>query len=210
MQIIHLWPGNSVWCWISDSVHWKFWWQRWNTAKFVPGGCHECSHWNRKNTVCKSVRNYWTDMNLKVTVSWTASLSVMRHGITTTNQSQDSNPQSDNRWILHEEKRCSTQWAQSVQRRKQPFICNTIMTVSAVTLPLWRLWSTLPVLVRLSYHSHWTVWIWHFLTSICLGQWKMNFVSNDVIVAAVKEWVTLWWFLFSIYSEISVNVGQTN
>ena len=40
-----------------------------NITEFVPGGSHECSHRNRKNTTCKFVRTYWTNMRLQVTVS---------------------------------------------------------------------------------------------------------------------------------------------
>jgi len=43
-------------------MRWKQWWQRWTITKFAPGGSHECSCQNRKNTVCKFVRAYWTNM----------------------------------------------------------------------------------------------------------------------------------------------------
>ena len=43
---------------ISASVRWKQWWQCQNVAKFAPCGSYECSHWNRKNTICKYVGTY--------------------------------------------------------------------------------------------------------------------------------------------------------
>jgi len=47
-QLIHaidrLWPGNWVWNWILASTCWKQWWKRWNTSKFAPRRCQECSH----------------------------------------------------------------------------------------------------------------------------------------------------------------------
>jgi len=45
------------------------------------------AHRNRKTTVCKFVRIYWTNTKLKVTVSWIVSLSVMRQGATTMRKS---------------------------------------------------------------------------------------------------------------------------
>ena len=71
-QLHYLWPGNFIWSFnqISASMHWKQWWQRWNTAKLVPGEPHSCSHKNRKNTMCKLVRTYWNKTALKVTDSW--------------------------------------------------------------------------------------------------------------------------------------------
>jgi hypothetical protein len=65
--------GNCVWSWISASMCWKRWWQRWNIAKFATGRAYECSNRNMKNTVCKFVRTYWTNTRLKVTVSWITS-----------------------------------------------------------------------------------------------------------------------------------------
>ena len=50
-----LWPGNCVWSWIFASVHWKWCWECRNIIKFVLDMSHECSHRNRKNTVCKFV-----------------------------------------------------------------------------------------------------------------------------------------------------------
>jgi len=47
-------------------------WQPWNITKFTPGGSHDCSYKNRKNTVHKVIRNYWTNTKLNVTVSWLA------------------------------------------------------------------------------------------------------------------------------------------
>lgn len=57
--IDRLQPGSCVQSWISASMRWK-WWQHWNIAKFIPGESHKCSHRNRKNTICKYVRIYWT------------------------------------------------------------------------------------------------------------------------------------------------------
>jgi len=88
-QISGLWLGNCVRSWISAAMRWKRWWQCWNIAKFAPGGSHECSHRNIKNTVCKFVRTYWTNTRLKVTVSWIASspvwdvVSPLRAGVKT-------------------------------------------------------------------------------------------------------------------------------
>ena len=79
-------PGSCVWSLILASRHWKKWWQFWNIAKFVPGGSHKCSHRNRNSIICKFVRTYWTNMRLKMTVFWIASLLVMRYGVTTMSQ----------------------------------------------------------------------------------------------------------------------------
>ena len=96
MQISRLLLGICVHSWISASMHWKYWWQHWNIAKFAPSGSHKCSHRNRKNTICKSVRIYWTNTRLKETVSWIALLPVTRHGVTTKHQSQNSSTWSVN------------------------------------------------------------------------------------------------------------------
>ena len=48
----------------------KMMWQYWNVVMFSPGCSHKCSHMNRNSTVYKFVRTYWTNMSLKVTVSW--------------------------------------------------------------------------------------------------------------------------------------------
>ena len=45
---------------------------------------------------------------------------------------------------------------ESGQLRRQPFPCNTI---TPGTIPIWRPWSTFPVLAGLSYHTHHVVWI---------------------------------------------------
>jgi len=71
----------------------------WNITKFVPGGSYECSHRNRKNTVCKTVRICWTNTVLKVAVSWITSLPVTRHGDITTGRSQNSSAWRGNMWI---------------------------------------------------------------------------------------------------------------
>jgi len=57
-QISGLWPGNCLQDWISNSVHWKWWWQYWNITKFASGGSHKCLCKNGKNTVCRFVRTY--------------------------------------------------------------------------------------------------------------------------------------------------------
>ena len=79
----------------------------------------------------------------------------------------------------------------SGQRRRQSFSCNMI---TPGPVPVGRPWNTLPVLAGLSYRTHCMVHIWHLLTSICLGQWKMDcvgniFPSNKAVKAAVKQWV---------------------
>jgi len=111
-QIGRLQLGNCVRSWVSASVHWKQWWQRWNIAKFVPSGSHDCSHRNIKNTICKFVQTYWTNTRLKMTVSWSASSLVTRRVVTTMNQSQNSSPWIDDMWIPHGRKssRCCPQW----------------------------------------------------------------------------------------------------
>jgi len=96
--------GNCVWSWILASMHWKQWWQHWNIAEFVPGGSHKCSHRNRKNTVYKFARTYWTNTRLKVTVSWIASLLVMRPFVMSMSQSQNGSPWSGDMWIPIKEK----------------------------------------------------------------------------------------------------------
>jgi len=102
--------GNCVRSWILAAMRWKRWWQCWNITKFAPGGSHECSHRTIKNTVCKFVRTYWTNMRLKVTVSWIASSPVTKRGVTTTSQSQNSSPWSGDMWIqIKSSRRCPQQ-----------------------------------------------------------------------------------------------------
>ena len=74
------------------SVCWKLWWVFWNITPFAPGRFQECWQRNRKNTVCKFVRTYWTNVRPKVTVSWVPSFLLTRHGVTTTSQSQNGSP----------------------------------------------------------------------------------------------------------------------
>ena len=62
----------------------KLWWQNWNITESALGGSYQCSSSTRKNTVCKFVRTYWTNISLKVAVSCIILLLVMRHGVTTT------------------------------------------------------------------------------------------------------------------------------
>jgi len=51
--------------------------------QFASGGFHECLKMNRKNTIGKIVRTYWTNTRLKVMVSQITSLPEMRCGVTT-------------------------------------------------------------------------------------------------------------------------------
>ena len=62
-------------------------------------------------------------------------------------------------------------FAESGQRRRQSYSSNTVMPGP---IPVWRPQSTLPVLAELSFHIHHIVWIWHFLTFIFSGRWKMD------------------------------------
>jgi len=48
----------------------KWWWKCWNITTFVAGWSHDCSHRNRRNTIRMFVKNYWTNMRLKMIVSW--------------------------------------------------------------------------------------------------------------------------------------------
>jgi len=95
-QLIHaidrLWPGNWVWSWILASTCWKQWWKRWNTSKFAPPRCQECSHKDRRNNTSKFVRMCWRNMKLKMPVSWNASLLATKCGVITTSQSQNNSP----------------------------------------------------------------------------------------------------------------------
>ena len=54
----------------------------------VPGASYECSHRNRKNTICNFTRTYGANMRLKVTFSWIISLLVISCGVTTMSQSK--------------------------------------------------------------------------------------------------------------------------
>jgi len=63
---------------------WKQWWQCQHIAEFAPGRSWECSHRNRKNTVGRFVRTYWTNVRLKVMLSWSVSLPVTRYSVITT------------------------------------------------------------------------------------------------------------------------------
>ena len=74
----------------------KQWWQHCNITKFASSRSHEYSHRNRKNTVCKFVRIYWTNMRMKVTVSWITSLLGTTCGVTTVSWSQIRSPCSGN------------------------------------------------------------------------------------------------------------------
>ena len=84
-----LWTGTCLQSWTLYFMHWKEKCHHCNRAKFASGGNYEGSPRNRKNSVRKFVRNNWTHTQLKVTVSWVTSLTVMRHGVTTTRQSKE-------------------------------------------------------------------------------------------------------------------------
>jgi len=84
------------------------------------------------------------------------------------------------------------EFPESGQRRRQPFSCNT---TTPGPIPVWRPWSTLPILGGLSYYTHRIVRIWPLLTSICSGRWKKDcvdniFLSNDAVLRALKQWAT--------------------
>ena len=72
---------------------------------------------------------------------------------------------------------------ESGQRRRQPFSWNTI---TPGPIPIWRQCSTLPVLAGLCYHIQKTDKIWHLLTSIYSGQWKMDCMDN-IFLATVPS-----------------------
>ena len=109
VQIGGLGSGSCVWIRLLISMHWKQWWQRLNITKFAPGGSHESSHRNRKNTVCRFVRTYWTNRRLKVTVSWIVSLPVTRCSVTTLSRSQNGSPWRGGMWISYWRKKFKTQ-----------------------------------------------------------------------------------------------------
>lgn len=69
-------------------------------------------------------------------------------------------------------------------RRRQPLSCNT---VTPGHTPVWRLVSTLPSLAGLRYHTHHIAWVWHLLTLICLGPWKMDLVRNIFLTTTPSE-----------------------
>ena len=86
---------------------------------------------------------------------------------------------------------------ESDQKRKQPFSCNMVLPGPT---PVWGLWSTFQswfehesVLAGLHYYAHWLVQIWHLLTSVCSGWWKVDCVVNillaTTIIATVKQWI---------------------
>ena len=74
--------------WILDFMLWKQQCLCWNRTKFSLAGNYEDSPRDRKNNACKFVRNYWTHTRHKVAVSWITSLTVLRHGDTTTRWSK--------------------------------------------------------------------------------------------------------------------------
>ena len=157
-----------------------------------------------------------------VTVSWITSLLVMRHGVTTVSQNQNS-PRSGDMWIPHQTTSSKTQPSAGKVMcvvfwdRKEVILldfleleqtinseCYTAMltklkaqtygvrlekkttlllqhNIARPHTSVWRLWSRLPMLAGLSYHTHHIVQMWGLLTSICMGQWKMNCMSNSFL-----------------------------
>jgi hypothetical protein len=79
------------------------------------------------------------------------------------------------------------EFSESSQRRRQPFSCNMI---TQALIAAWRPGNTLQSSARLSYHTNRIVWIWHLLTSICLGQWNMDNTGN--IFLTVTPSLQLW------------------
>ena len=100
------------------SAPWKEWSQHWNIARFMPGGSHRSSHKNTKNSICKFVRTCWTNTRLKVTVSWIASLLVIKCGDITASSSWTSSPWSGNM--------CTIFWAR--QGRGNPSGLSVVQT----------------------------------------------------------------------------------
>jgi len=80
-------------------------------------------------------------------------------------------------------------------RKRQHFSCSTVTSGPTPALRWWR-WNLLSILAGSSYHTHHIVWIRCLLTSICLGQWKMectgtvHLPSYSTVIAVVKQWVT--------------------
>ena len=108
MQIGGLQSWNCVQSWISASMHWKWRWQHWCIAKFVPGGSHECSHRSKENTICKFVRLYWTNKRPfpgSHYYWWWDMTSPLWAGVKTTVHRVVT-------WTTHQRKssRCSPQW----------------------------------------------------------------------------------------------------
>ena len=204
---------SCVQSWKSASMCQKQSWQYWNIRKCAPVWSHECSHMSRENIVCKFVRTYWTNMRLKVTVSWIiTTLLVTRPGVTATSWCQNGSPWGSNIWIPHQRKKfkikpseskvmCTVSWDRKwvillgSPKPGQPINSDNYITM-ANTIPVWRLWSTLPTLAGLAYHTQYIVWIWHFLIFICPGCLKLDYVSNIFLAimlsytAATKQQVT--------------------
>ena len=78
---------------------------------------------------------------------------------------------------------------ESGQRRRQPLSYNT---VTSGPIPIWRQQNTLPILAGLSDNTHhilgfgayWLPSVWEN------GQHREHFLSNDAVIAAVKQWIT--------------------
>jgi len=76
------------------------------------------------------------------------------------------------------------EFPESGQRRRQPFSCNT---TTPGPIPVWRPWSTLPILGGMSYHTYYIVRIWPLLTSICSSRWKMDCMDIFLATAPLYE-----------------------
>ena len=174
----------------------------------MPSGSHKCSHRNRKITICRFVRTYWTTMRMKVTVSWIAWLLVTRCGITATSRSQNGGPWSDdvnstwkkklkmqpsggkemyavlwNRkggsfWISWNLDKPSTHYSSASRLCQRRRQSHFCNKIIPSPIPLYGPWNTLPILAGLSYCTHRIARIWLPLTSICAGWWKMDCVGK--------------------------------
>ena len=71
-QISGLWPENCVQSWMLVSMHCTG-----VVLEYHKVNVRWVSHRSGKNTICKLVRTYWTNMRLKVVISWVASSLVM-------------------------------------------------------------------------------------------------------------------------------------
>ena len=90
----------------------------------------------------------------------------------------------------------------SGQRSRQPFSCD--MTAPG-PIPISRPCSTLPVLSGLSYNTLHIFWIWHLLTSISSGQWKMVCLGNIFLATRLlqQQWNSGSPLLLQIYTHVA-------